>query len=219
MHEDQLTIVIEQTMALMHDLVRKLKNLGINAEYVDVDTTICSAKKDAIWNAVSNQQVTILHISPERLSSTDFLNAIGDRKIYMVVVDECHCVLGWGISFRPDYLKIGAFIEGLKHCPIITALTATVNPKDREVIQKLLGMKKPKEFINSIERPNLILLKEGIPSFNNVKKIFQKKLTRLKYNINTIIPGALSSIAAQENTWMLYSNPDFQVKLYAVIPG
>ena len=182
MHKDQLTIVIEPTMALMHDQVGKLKNLGINAEYVD--STLCSTKKDMIWNAVSNQQVTILYISPERLSSTDFLNAIDDLDIYIIVVDECHCVLNWGISFRPDYLEIGAFIKELKHRPIITALTATVNPKDREVIQKLLGMKKPKEFINSVERPNLILLKEGIPSFNNVEKIFQKKLTRLKYNMN-----------------------------------
>lgn len=182
MHEDQLTLVIEPTMALMHDQVRKLKNLGINAEYVD--STICSTKKSTIWNDVYNHNVSILYVSPERLSSPDFLNAIEDLDIYMVVVDECHCVLDWGISFRPDYLKIGAFIKGLNHRPIITALTATVNPADREIIQKVLKMEKPKEFINSIERSNLILLKEGIPSYNDVEKIFQKKLTRLKYNMN-----------------------------------
>ena len=181
MHKDMLTIVIEPTMALMHDQVRKLKNIGINAEYVD--STICSTKKSTIWNDVYNQQVTILYISPERLSSPDFLNAIEDLDIYMVVVDECHCVLNWGISFRPDYLKIGAFIKGLKHRLIITALTATVNPEDREIIQKVLKMEKPKEFINSIERPNLILLKEEIPTYNDEEKIFQRKLARLNYNM------------------------------------
>lgn len=101
----------------------------------------------------------------------------------MIVVDECHCVLEWGISFRPDYLKIAKFIKNLKHHPIITALTATVNPEDRETIQEVLKMENPKEFINSIERPNLILLKEEIPTYNDEEKIFQRELARLNYNM------------------------------------
>ena len=181
MHEDYLTVVIEPTMALMHDQVRKLKSLGIAAEYVD--STLCSTEKDMIWNDVHNHRVSILCISPERLSSPDFFDAIDGLDIYMVVVDECHCVLEWGISFRPDYLEIGEFFKSLKHRPIMAALTATVNPKDRKKIQRLLGMKKAEEFIYSIDRPNLILLKEEIPSYNDVEKIFQKKLARLKYNM------------------------------------
>lgn len=181
MYKDQLTIVIEPTIALMHDQVRKLKSLGIAAKYVD--STICDTKKSAIWKAVQNHKVTILYVSPERLSSPDFLNAIDGLDIYMVVVDECHCVLDWGISFRPSYLKIGEFIKSLKHRPIITALTATVNPKDRKIIQHRLGMENPKEFIYSIDRPNLILLKEEIPSCKDDEKTFQRKLARLKYNM------------------------------------
>lgn len=91
MHEDYLTVVIEPTMALMHDQVRKLKSLGIAAEYVD--STLCSTEKDMIWNDVHNHRVSILCISPERLSSPDFFDAIDGLDIYMVVVDECHCVL------------------------------------------------------------------------------------------------------------------------------
>lgn len=181
MNEDQLTIVIEPTMALMHDQVRKLKNLGIAAEYVD--STLCSTKKSTIWDNVYNHKVSTLYVSPERLSSPDFLEAIANLDIYMVVVDECHCVLEWGISFRPDYLNIDKFIKELKHRPIITALTATVNPEDREIIQKVLKMENPNEFINSIERPNLILLKEEIPTYNDEEKIFQRKLARLNYNM------------------------------------
>ena len=181
MNEDQLTIVIEPTMALMHDQVRKLKYLGITAEYLD--STLCSTEKRMILNDVNNHRVSILYVSPERLSSTDFMAAIGNTDIYLVVVDECHCVLEWGISFRPDYLNIGKFIKKLDHRPIIIGLTATVNPEDREIIQKLLRMKKPKEFINSIERSNLILLKEEIPTYNDEEKIFQRKLARLNYNM------------------------------------
>ena len=165
----------------MHDQVQKLKDLGIRAEYVD--STLCSTEKNMIWDDVRNHRITILYVSPERLSSPGFLSAIEDLDIYMVVIDECHCVLEWGISFRPDYLEIGEFIKKLEYRPIITALTATVNPKDRKNIQKLLGMEKPKEFINSIDRPNLILLKEEIPSYTDAEKVFQQKLARLKYNI------------------------------------
>lgn len=91
MHEDQLTIVIEPTMALMHDRVQKLKDLGIRAEYVD--STLCSTEKNMIWDDVRNHRITILYVSPERLSSHGFLSAIEDMDIYMVVIDECHCVL------------------------------------------------------------------------------------------------------------------------------
>lgn len=126
MHEDQLTIVIEPTMTLMHAQMRKLKRLGIKAEYVD--STICSAEKKRIWKAVRNNQVSILYVSPERLSSSDFLDAMKGHDIYMVVIDECHYVLEWGILFRPSYLKNGSFIKRLEHRPIITALTATINP-------------------------------------------------------------------------------------------
>ena len=181
MHKDQLTIVIEPTIALMHDQVRKLRKAGIAAEYAD--STLCATERNIIWKAVQNRKVMILYVSPERLSSPDFLNAIDGLDIYMVVVDECHCVLDWGISFRPNYLEIGEFFKSLKHRPIIAALTATVNPEDREIIQHLLGMENPNEFIYSIDRPNQILLKEEIPSYNDVEKIFQKKLARLKYNM------------------------------------
>lgn len=181
MHKDMLTLVIEPTMTLMHDQVRKLKNLGIAAEYVD--STLCSTKKSMILDNVYHHKVSTLYVSPERLSSPDFLEAINKLDIFMVVVDECHCVLEWGISFRPNYLNIGKFIKELKHRPIITALTATVNPEDREIIQKVLKMEKPEESINSIERPNLILLKEEIPTYKDEEKIFQRKLARLNYNM------------------------------------
>ena len=61
----------------------------------------------------------------------------------MVVVDECHCVLDWGYSFRDAYLDIGQVIDELEARPIITALTATATEDDMAEIAQCLHMQNP----------------------------------------------------------------------------
>lgn len=133
-HKEKLTLVIEPTLALMHDQVRKLKALSLHAEYLD--STMCKTDSEKILAKVKSRKIHMLYIPPERLQSKAFLAAIENIALYMVVVDECHCVLEWGKSFRPEYLTICDFITTCKTRPIIAALTATANPQDRNCIIK-----------------------------------------------------------------------------------
>lgn len=158
MHKERLTLVIEPTLALMHDQVQKLKALSIQAEYLD--STMCKTDAEKVLAKVKSGRVCILYVTPERLRSKTFLAMLGKVELYMVVVDECHCVLEWGEAFRSDYLTIGNFISSRKERPIITALTATVNLMDRDRIMKMLGMEHVREYVMSIDRPNLVLMKE-----------------------------------------------------------
>lgn len=185
MCEGQLTLVIEPTLALMHDQVQKMKGKGIPAAYLD--STLTKSETANILHRVRQGEIQILYITPERLKSSRFLEAIADRTIYMVVVDECHCVLEWGESFRPDYLKIGAFISSREHRPIVMALTATAKPDDRLRIMELLQMQRVQSYVLSIDRPKLILLKQHCETLNEKLSALKKAIRKYHKNGSIIV--------------------------------
>ena len=58
------------------------------------------------------------------LRPAGFLNAVGQREVDLLAVDEAHCVSEWGHDFRPDYLRLPRVIERLGR-PTVMACTAT----------------------------------------------------------------------------------------------
>lgn len=53
------------------------------------------------------------------------------KEVRLFVIDEVHCVSQWGLSFRPFYRDITAFIDYVFDAkPKILALTATLNPRE-----------------------------------------------------------------------------------------
>ena len=158
------TLVIEPTLSLISDQVQKLQDKGINAAYV----TSRNKDKDkeehcAIYRSLNLNTISILYTTPEQVATEDFQLAIWHNKPWLVVIDEAHCVLDWGTTFRPDYLELKESIAWMafqSHRPVIAAFTATAPPDHRREIAKLLGMKKPNRFVMSLYRKNITLLKE-----------------------------------------------------------
>lgn len=60
----------------------------------------------------------------------------------------------WGISFRPNYRKLGEIRDIIPNTPIL-ALTATATKQMREDIERSLRLNSPCSFVTSIDRPNL----------------------------------------------------------------
>ena len=182
-NRNQLSIVIEPLIALMHDQVQKLQQLNIAAAYMD-STQSPKDCKDVI-KQLKHQKVQILYIAPERLEK-DILSWIEEiYQIGMIVVDECHCVVSWGDTFREAYRSIGKYIDCLKHHPVIVALSATALPEDRARIAERLSMKKVKCFEMSLYRSNLRLMKK----ITQLRIDKRKELKRCmkKYHKNTTI--------------------------------
>ena len=149
-HSDRLTIVIEPLLALIYNQVQTLKAHDISAEYIDKDTTKEDTEK--ILKKARKGRLNFLYVTPERLQNNTFLSVMKQTDIFMVVVDECHCVTEWGQTFRDTYLHIGEFIDKLEHKPVICACSATIPADSLDTIRDSLHMDKPAVLRSDLRR-------------------------------------------------------------------
>ncbi len=155
-----VTLVISPLISLMKDQVDKLNELWIRTELIN--STIDRYDISIILNELSNPNTDIkfLYIAPERLNSFEFLRVISRVKIWLVAIDEAHCISAWWHDFRPSYMKINGFIDKLKEnntFPIM-ALTATATKKVREDIIIRLWVDKSNSFTSGFDRKNITII-------------------------------------------------------------
>lgn len=153
---DGLTIVISPLIALMKDQVDILRKLGIDASFVN--SSLGKAERESRYKNIRQGRYSILYVSPERFRKRGFLDAVKDRKISLLALDEAHCVSQWGNDFRPDYSRIGEFRKIIGD-PVTMALTATATIDVQKDIMEKTGIM-PEDiriFNEGICRPNLSL--------------------------------------------------------------
>lgn len=148
-----ITLVISPLISLMKDQVAALKNVGVPAAYVNSSLTYSQLLK--VYENIGKGVYKIIYVAPERLQSDGFEEIARGLPISMVAVDEAHCVSQWGNDFRPSYLRIPDFIEGLPKRPVLTAFTATATEMVREDVEKKLRMREPVRVVTGFDRPNL----------------------------------------------------------------
>ena len=159
-HSDKLTIVIETLLALIYNQVQTLQDHNVSVDYIDM--TRSKEDIDKILNKARKRKLNFLYVTPERLQNHSFIEAMQHSDIFMVVVDECHCITEWGYTFRDAYLHIGNFINKLKRKPVICACSATISADSLDIIRDSLHMDKPAVLRSDLRRDNLILLKKDV---------------------------------------------------------
>jgi ATP-dependent DNA helicase RecQ len=133
------TILISPLLSLMRDQLKAAGGLGLNA--VNIDSTNPEAWDD-IEQALTNDQIDLLMISPERLNNVQFRTrtiASIERGIGLFVVDEAHCISDWGHDFRPDYQRIKRLVDQLPEGVPVLATTATANDRVQADVAGQLG--------------------------------------------------------------------------------
>ncbi|MBY6951177.1 DNA helicase RecQ [Clostridium botulinum] len=148
-----VTVVISPLISLMKDQVDSLKEVGIEATYINSSLNNLEIE-ERIFNAREGLY-KLIYIAPERLESDSFVRSLNNLNIALVAVDEAHCVSQWGHDFRPSYTKISNFIRKLSKRPSVTAFTATATETVRRDILNSLELQNPKVFVTGFDRENL----------------------------------------------------------------
>jgi ATP-dependent DNA helicase RecQ len=155
------TIVVSPLIALQRDQAGAIEDQDVGSAAV-LNSTLGQAARDEVLADLEQDRIEFLFLAPEQFAHEDTLARIQAAKPSLFVVDEAHCISGWGHDFRPDYLNLGAVIEALGH-PRVLALTATAAPPIRKEICERLGMHDPAVLVQGFDRPNIDLSVERVP--------------------------------------------------------
>ena len=148
-----ICVVVSPLIALMNDQVAQLTQKKIPA--AALHSGLSYAEIDHLLEQAAAGEIQFLYVSPERILSETFLQAVKQINIGLLAIDEAHCVSQWGYDFRPAYLKIAQLRAYLPaHTPLI-ALTASATPAVQEDILVQLHMKNIAVVKGSFERKNL----------------------------------------------------------------
>jgi len=145
-------VIVSPLIALMHEQVNTLKQLGIRAEFLN--SSLSYDERQRVLADVRAGKIELLYMAPEGLLKNGFVHQLHNCSLALFAIDEAHCVSQWGHDFRPEYLRIAEITSQFSGIPTL-ALTATADERTREVILEKLGMENPLSFVASFDRPNI----------------------------------------------------------------
>ena len=150
---EDLTIVVSPLIALMQDQWRRLTAAGHPVAMIS--SAMSAEGAGNALDQVRSGAARIVYCSPERFASTVFLDALAQRRIDLLAVDEAHCVSEWGHDFRPDYLRLPEIAERLGR-PTVMACTATATKAvAAEIVSRFRAASEPLQVRSGFDRPNL----------------------------------------------------------------
>ncbi|MFE1745883.1 RecQ family ATP-dependent DNA helicase [Coleofasciculus sp. H7-2] len=156
-----LTLVISPLVALMENQVQELRDRNLPAALLHSEVPTHQRRQ----TLQTLEHLRLLYLSPETLLSAQVWEKLCQPKLKIngLILDEAHCLVQWGETFRPTYRRLGAIRPALlKLKPAgtkiaIAAFTATADPSAQQTIQQVLQLQQPAVFKNSPYRQNLHL--------------------------------------------------------------
>jgi ATP-dependent DNA helicase RecQ len=131
------SLIISPLLALMNNQIDAATNLGLRAYTINSANDL---QVDELQHLISNDEVDVLLISPERLANPEFIDkAMPLLGRGLIVIDEVHCISDWGHDFRPDYRRLGQVITRLPQGIPVLGTTATANDTVIQDISLQLG--------------------------------------------------------------------------------
>lgn len=176
-----VTLVVSPLVALMENQVEELRQHHLPA--ATLHSQLAPHRRRQILRDLENQKLRLLYLSPETLLSPPVWDRICQPQLEIngLILDEAHCLVQWGETFRPAYRRLGAVRSALlSNRPPgttlpIAAFTATADPTAQRILREVLHLQAPTVVRLNPHRPNLHL------SVRVALTIRDRKLTLKRY--------------------------------------
>ncbi|MFQ3615105.1 MAG: ATP-dependent DNA helicase RecQ [Cyanobacteriota bacterium] len=158
-----LTLVVSPLVALMENQVQELREKRLPAALLHSELPP-RQRQQTLWQ-LERGKLRLLYLSPETLLSPLVWKILSQPQVQLrgLILDEAHCLVQWGDSFRPAYRRLGAVRPALLAGKppgtslAIAAFTATADPLAQRTIREVLGLQQPQVFLQNPYRANLAL--------------------------------------------------------------
>ena len=147
-----VTLVVSPLVALMENQVQELKERKLKAALLHSQLSVSQRRQTL--QALERQELRLLYLSPETLLSRPVWEKLSHPELVIngLILDEAHCLVQWGDTFRPAYRRLGAVRPALLKSKrrgtkiALAAFTATADPLAQTVISETLGLQQPNVF-------------------------------------------------------------------------
>jgi ATP-dependent DNA helicase RecQ len=158
-----LTLVVSPLVALMENQVEELRQH--NLPVATLHSQMLPHLRRNVLKQIEAQTLRLLYLSPETLLSAPVWERISQPQILIngLILDEAHCLVQWGETFRPAYRRLGTVRPALlANRPPgttfpIAAFTATADPAAQKILREVLQLQNPTVVRLNPHRPNLHL--------------------------------------------------------------
>jgi ATP-dependent DNA helicase RecQ len=162
-------VVVSPLLSLISDQISRFGSSG-GVNCAALTSHVSRERQDAILQELASPNCTIdvVFVAPERLVSNAKLRAVlrqAMNRIFLVCIDEVHCLSEWAHDFRPAYLMLRRAFSDLQPksegssfvLPPFLGLTATASSRVRREICSVLHIDASATFIVDSKRTNLML--------------------------------------------------------------
>jgi ATP-dependent DNA helicase RecQ len=163
-------LVVSPLIALMHDQVAQLADMGIPAAMLN--STQPAEEQRAVMRAAAQGAFRLLYLSPERLAREDTVAWLEKVPLALFAIDEAHCISEWGHEFRPEYRQLATLRQNFPDIPI-AAFTASATRRVRHDILEQLRLRDPHKYIASFHRANLRYVVEECARNSHRQRLLQ----------------------------------------------
>ncbi|NPA59938.1 MAG: DNA helicase RecQ [Epsilonproteobacteria bacterium] len=155
--KDGISIVISPLIALMQDQVASLRAQNISAQMIS--SAQSRDEIEDIVDALYNNELKFLYLSPERLNTEWTLNLLKNLNINFFVIDEAHCISQWGHEFRDDYRALGNLKSHFPQTNICAFTATSTNHVTNDILREL-KLENPLLLKGKVFRKNIYISAE-----------------------------------------------------------